>query len=190
MSLFLGAPCLFSSLLLPSEFGGRRHKTVLVQSDDDPIKPAQSDFNSPHPWYVFPAVNCRSLPFTPSALFMRIMRRSSLPVDISSGPWERQPLPAALWGAAGFRSPTCVLFSSHAQVAVLLSFGPPRFLLCHHRHDLRQQHLNVCTILLFHGKPPWCSLFSYIRGAFVTVRFYRTCSFRGPSSQPTRSQGS
>ena len=115
MSLFLGAvpgtaPCFFSSLLLPSEFGGRRHKTVLAQSDDDPIKPAQSDFNSPHPWYVFPAVNCRSLPFTPSALFMRIMRRSSLPVDISSGPWERQPLPAALWGAAGFRSPTCVLF--------------------------------------------------------------------------------
>ena len=54
---------------------------------------------------------------------------------------------------------------------------PLRFSLCRHSLDFRQQRLNVCVIPFPHNKTPRCSLFSYIRGSFVTARFYWSCSF-------------
>ena len=91
------------------------------------------------------------------------------------GPRDNSRLQFAFFPALTLKQPFYHLFIP--KTVVFRNFSL-RFPLCQHGSNLRQQCLNVCVIPFPHDKAPRCSLFSYIWGPFVTVRFYWSGSER------------
>ena len=77
------------------------------------------------------------------------------------GPWKYPSFQLPLFPPLTLKQPFYHLF---ILKAIVFCNFPLSFPLCKHSLDLRQQCLNVCVNPFSHGKAPWCSLFSYIRG--------------------------